>query len=157
MVINFVCHFCHIPKILFCSTFKLKLKKLIQLRTKSLAGYKLCFPFLSLSKDIVCLIFTHVFNIEFTFQRELLIPVDKLGAVTDLLDESRKFLPIKPSDKLRLVEIASYKIHRIVPNGTSLDTLVQQTPKSYRIEVKTFLINNFHQFSWLEYQIFFFF
>lgn len=76
----------------------------------------------------------------FLFQRELLIPVDKVGFVTNLLEESRKFLPIKPSDKLRLVEIASYKIHRVVPNGTSLDTLVQQTPKSYRIEVNIFEI-----------------
>jgi len=74
-------------------------------------------------------------NAELKDERELLIPVDKVGFVTNLLEESRKFLPIKPSDKLRLVEIASYKIHRVVPNGTSLDTLVQQTPKSYRIEI----------------------
>lgn len=69
------------------------------------------------------------------FQRELMIPVDKQGFVTDLLEESRKFLPVQPADKLRLVEIASYKINRIVPVGTSLDSLVLQTPKSYRIEV----------------------
>ena len=83
---------------------------------------------------------TLISNSIILFQRELLIPVDKVGFVTNLLEESRKFLPIKPSDKLRLVEIASYKIHRVVPNGTSLDTLVQQTPKSYRIEVSIFEI-----------------
>ena len=53
----------------------------------------------------------------------------------NLLEEAREFLPVKPSDKLRLVEMAAYKINRIVPNGTSLDTLVQQAPKSWRIEV----------------------
>lgn len=74
-------------------------------------------------------------NQELKDERELMIPVDKQGFVTDLLEESRKFLPVQPADKLRLVEIASYKINRIVPVGTSLDSLVLQTPKSYRIEM----------------------
>ena len=72
----------------------------------------------------------------FSFQRDLVIPVDKQGFVKNLLEEARDFLPVDAADKLRLVEISCYKINRIVPNGTSLDALVQQTSKSYRIEVR---------------------
>ncbi|XP_066936124.1 ubiquitin carboxyl-terminal hydrolase 7-like [Clytia hemisphaerica] len=73
-------------------------------------------------------------NAELKDERDLLIPVDKAGFVKNLLEESREFLPVNPADKLRLVEIAQFKIHRVVPNGTSLDSLVLQAPKTYRIE-----------------------
>lgn len=74
-------------------------------------------------------------NAELKDERELQIPVDKQGFVKNLLEESRELLPIKAIDKLRLVEISGCKIIRTIPNSTSLDSLVQQSTKSYRIEV----------------------
>lgn len=65
----------------------------------------------------------------------MVIPLEKQGHVKDLLEEASDVVPTVDTHKLRLVELSSYKIQRIIPPGTSLDVLVQQPPKSYRIEV----------------------
>jgi ubiquitin carboxyl-terminal hydrolase 7 len=50
------------------------------------------------------------------------------------LKEAQKELSLADTKQLRLVEILSSKIQRIVPVGNSLDALVQQPQKQYRIE-----------------------
>lgn len=73
-------------------------------------------------------------NAELKDERDLVIPVDKQGYVQDLLKEANTIVQTVDSNKLRLVEIASNKIQRIVPSATSLDSLVQQPQRLYRIE-----------------------
>lgn len=65
-----------------------------------------------------------------------MIPVEKQGDVKDLLEEASDVVPTVDTHKLRLVELSACKIQRIIPPTTSLDVLVQQTPKTYRIEVR---------------------
>jgi len=73
-------------------------------------------------------------NSELKDERDLVIPVDKSGFVHDLLSEAQKEIPTEDVKQLRLVEILSSKIQRIVPGTNSLDALVQQPQKQYRIE-----------------------
>jgi len=73
-------------------------------------------------------------NAELKDETELVIPVDKQGFVQDLLNEAQKEVNTVDSKELRLVEILSSKIQRIVPLTNSLDALVQQPQKQYRIE-----------------------
>lgn len=73
-------------------------------------------------------------NADLKEEQELVIPVDKQGFVQDLLNEAQKEVTTIDSKELRLVEILSSKIQRIVPLTNSLDALVQQPQKLYRIE-----------------------
>lgn len=73
-------------------------------------------------------------NAELRDETDLVIPVDKLGSVKNLLDEALKFVQPVDSCQLRLVEISSNKIQRIVPPASSLDALVTQPQRSYRLE-----------------------
>ena len=65
----------------------------------------------------------------------MIIPVDKQGYVQNLLEESTKFIQTVETNELRLVEISGSKIQRIVPSTASLDALVQQGQRIYRVEV----------------------
>ncbi|XP_071522080.1 ubiquitin carboxyl-terminal hydrolase 7 isoform X1 [Panulirus ornatus] len=67
---------------------------------------------------------------------ELVLYPNKNGTVADLLHEARKQVTVSEngSGKLRLVDIASYKISSTLSESIGLDTVSTSGTKSYRIE-----------------------
>ena len=60
--------------------------------------------------------------------------MDKEGLVSHLFKEARRHVETMAND-LRLLEIVSNKIYRIVPEDQPLEHLIPQLQRSYRLEV----------------------
>lgn len=69
-------------------------------------------------------------------QKELLLYPNKNGTAAELLSEARKQIELSEdgSGKLRLLEVASYKITQILPEEILLECLNSGGSKTYRIE-----------------------
>lgn len=66
-------------------------------------------------------------------EHELNLFVDKEGLVSHLFKEARRHVETMAND-LRLLEIVSNKIYRIVPEDQPLEHLIPQLQRSYRLE-----------------------
>ncbi len=60
--------------------------------------------------------------------------MDKDGRVSHLFKEVRKHVQPKTT-VLRLLEIVSNKVYRVIPEDHPLEQLVPQTQRTYRVEV----------------------
>ncbi|RWS24472.1 ubiquitin carboxyl-terminal hydrolase 7-like protein, partial [Leptotrombidium deliense] len=69
-------------------------------------------------------------------EKELLLYPNKSGTVSDLFEEAKKQIDmsVDGSGKLRLLEVASYKITQILPEDVLLECLNPSGSKVYRIE-----------------------
>eukprot|EP00794_Sanderia_malayensis_P008888 gene8888-9838_t len=66
-------------------------------------------------------------------EQELNLFVDKDGSVSHLFKEARRHID-SITDDLRLLEIVSNKVYRVVPEDQPLDQLVPQSQRTYRLE-----------------------
>ena len=77
---------------------------------------------------------------QFKEERELILFLNKDGTVSDLLNEAREQVDLQAdgTGKLRLLEIISSKVFNVVNNEVTLEHLINQSQRTFRIEVMFF-------------------
>lgn len=77
---------------------------------------------------------------QFKEERELILFLNKDGTVSDLLNEAREQVDLQAdgTGKLRLLEIISSKVFNVVNNEVALEHLINQSQRTFRIEVTLF-------------------